>query len=166
MRAHLILSLTALLALALPCAASQAAGAPQTVAYFGVLFLNTSPESTTPDEERRLAAMDRRLREALADSGRYDFVDTAPVAEEAARYGNLAHCNGCDARLAARLGADLALTGEVQKTSNLILHISVYLRDAETGALVDGGSADIRGNTDESWARGIDYLLRNRLLED
>jgi hypothetical protein len=29
---------------------------------------------------------------------------------------------------------------------------------------VGGGSADIRGNTDESWTRGIDYILRNRIL--
>lgn len=156
--------LTALLAVFVLAASAHAAEGPQKIAYFGVLFLNTSPEATTPDEERRLAALEERLREGLAETDRYTFVDTAPVEEKAARYANLAHCNGCDARLAAELGADLALTGEVQKTSNLILSISVYIRDAATGALVGGGSADIRGNTDESWARGIDYILRNRLL--
>jgi hypothetical protein len=137
---------------------------PQRIAFFGVTFLNTSPEETTPDEMRRLTALEARLQEAIAQSGRYAFVDTAPVADRAAHYGNLAQCNGCDARLAVELDADLALTGVVQKTSNLILSISIYIREARTGALVGGGSADIRGNTDESWARGIDYLLRNRLL--
>jgi Protein of unknown function (DUF2380) len=165
MRILLLAWLTAL-AMSLPAASAEAAQSPRTVAYFGVLFLNTSPERTTPEEERRLAALDERLRQALAASGRYALLDTGPVADKAARYGNLAHCNGCDARLAGELGADLALTGEVQKTSNLILSISIYLRDAETGALVGGGSADIRGNTDESWARGIDYILRNRILRE
>lgn len=136
------------------------------MALFGVRFLNTSPEQTTPDEERRLAALESRLREGMEESGRYVFIDTAPVAAKADLYANVAHCNGCDARLAEELGAELALTGEVQKTSNLILSISLYLRDAATGQLVGGGSADIRGNTDESWRRGIDYLLRNRILRD
>lgn len=141
-----------------------AAEPPERVAFFGVTFLNTSPEETTPAEERRLAALEARLREAFRQSTRYALVDTGPVADKAARYENLAQCNGCDARLAGELDADLALTGVVQKTSNLILSISIYVRDADTGALVGGGSADIRGNTDESWARGIDYILRNRLL--
>jgi hypothetical protein len=161
------LVLSAALALATFASAPvQAAEAPQRVAFFGVTFLNTSPEATTPDEERRRAQVEARMHEAIAQSGRYAFVDTAPVAEKAARYGNLAQCSGCDARLAAELDADYALTAVVQKTSNLILSMSVFLRDAETGAVVGGGSADIRGNTDESWARGIDYILRNRILGD
>lgn len=147
----------------LPAGAGEA---PRTVADFGVVFLNTSPEATTPEEERRLAALEQRLHEGLEESGRYAFVDTAPVAEKADLYKNLAQCNGCDARLAKELGAEVALSAEVQKTSNLILSMSVYIRDAETGALVGGGSADIRGNTDESWRRGIDYILRNRILRD
>ena len=158
------LAFLAALAMAAPGhAPGQAAEPPRTVAFFGVTFLNTSPEETTADEMRRLAALEERVRAALAASDRYAFVDTAPVADKAARYQNLAQCSGCDARLAAELDADLALTGVVQKTSNLILSISVYMRDADTGELVGGGSADIRGNTDESWARGIDYILRNRL---
>lgn len=157
------LALAALMA-ALALAPAHAAEPPRTVAFFGVTFLNTSPEETTPDEMKRLASLEERVRSALAESGRFTLVDTGAVADKAARYQNLAQCSGCDARLASELDADLALTGMVQKTSNLILSISVYLRDADTGELVGGGSADIRGNTDESWARGIDYILRNRLL--
>lgn len=162
------LPITSLLAgiLALALVPAAAVEAQRSVADFGVVFLNTSPEETTPDEERRLAALEQRLRHGMDASGQYAFVDTGPVAQKAALYRNLAHCNGCDARLAQELGADLALTGEVQKTSNLILSISVYIRDAQTGALVGGGSADIRGNTDESWRRGIDYILRNRILRE
>ncbi len=149
-----------LVGLAVPAVAAER------VAYFGVHFLNTSLEPTQAAEEARLAAAESQIREALAGSGRYVFVDTAPVASKARLYSNLAQCNGCDTALAAELGADLALSGEIQKTSNLILHISIYLRDAATGALVTGGSADIRGNTDRSWERGIDYLLRNRILTE
>jgi hypothetical protein len=52
----------------------------------------------------------------------------------------------------------------VQKVSNLILNINVYMRDAESGRMTFARSVDIRGNTDESWQRGLDYLLRNYLL--
>jgi hypothetical protein len=32
-----------------------------------------------------------------------------------------------------------------------------------TGRVIDAGSVDIRGNTNESWSRGLSYLFRNRL---
>ena len=66
--------------------------------------------------------------------------------------------------MAQQLGADLEITGIVQKVSNLILNINVYLRDVQTGRLVTAASADMRGNTDESWSRAMRYLMRERLL--
>ena len=42
--------------------------------------------------------------------------------------------------------------------------LNLYLRDVHTGQLVTAVSADMRGNTDESWSRATDYLVRNRLL--
>jgi hypothetical protein len=73
-------------------------------------------------------------------------------------------CGGCDVQYAQQVGADLAVTGVVQKVSNLILNMNIYLRDTHTGNLVTSMSADFRGNTDESWSRAAGYLLRNRLL--
>ncbi len=139
---------------------------PQRVAFFGILLIDTSLGGSVLEEHRRVTAMEARLVEAMMESGRYVFVDTASVAGKAGLYANLADCNGCDSSLAAELGADLALTGVVQKTSNLILSISIFIRDAGTRRLVGGGSADIRGNTDETWRRGIDYILRNRILRE
>jgi Protein of unknown function (DUF2380) len=63
-----------------------------------------------------------------------------------------------------RIGAELAITGTVQKVSNLILNMNIYVRDASTGATIAAMSADMRGNTDESWSRTLDWLVRNRLL--
>jgi uncharacterized protein YeeX (DUF496 family) len=67
-------------------------------------------------------------------------------------------------QMAKRLGAELAITGTVQKVSNLILNMNIYVRDVWSGATVTAMSADMRGNTDESWSRALDYLIRNRLL--
>lgn len=139
---------------------------PVKAAYFGLTFIDTSPALIHEEETRRTREISDRLVAALEQSGRYAFVDTAPVAERAKRYGNMTHCNGCDTEFARELGADVAISGVVQKTSNLIISLSVHVRDAQTGALVDGGSTDIRGNTDAMWTRGIDWLIKRRLLEE
>ena len=52
----------------------------------------------------------------------------------------------------------------VQKVSDLILNINVYMADVATGKLTFVHSVDIRGNTDKSWTRGIAYLVENYLL--
>ncbi|SEB07170.1 DUF3280 domain-containing protein [Rubrimonas cliftonensis] len=145
--------------------AFAAAAAEKRAAFFGLRFIDTSPGGQQGDELARLARIEETLVRRLTEEDRFEFVDVAPAAAKLDRISNIAHCNGCDSEIAAALGADVAITGEVQKTSNLILSISVYVRDAETGALVGGGSTDIRGNTDESWDRGISYIIRNRLLK-
>jgi hypothetical protein len=155
--------LPALLAAAL-AVAGPAAAEPLKAAFFGFLVVDNSLGANHDAEDARARQIEAQLVETLESSGRYVFVDIAPVADQAARYANLAHCNGCDAAFAADLGADVAITGEVHKTSNLILHMGVYIRSAETGAMVAGGSADIRGNTDESWRRGVDFILKRRIL--
>ena len=58
-------------------------------------------------------------------------------------------CGGCEAALATKVGAQVAVIGWVQKVSNLILNINVVIRDASSGAVLHAGSVDIRGNTDE-----------------
>ena len=56
------------------------------------------------------------------------------------------------------------MTGWVQKVSNLILNMNVVVRDTATGEVVSGKSVDMRGNTDESWSRALDWLVRKYLL--
>jgi len=42
--------------------------------------------------------------------------------------------------------------------------MNIYIRDASSGATIAAMSADMRGNTDETWSRALDWLVRNRLL--
>jgi Protein of unknown function (DUF2380) len=53
----------------------------------------------------------------------------------------------------------------VQKVSNLILNINLYMEDAASGQMEFAKNVDIRGNTDESWRHGLDYLVRRVLGE-
>ena len=139
----------------------------QTVAVFDFEFIDTSLEGATnglrADEQVRLGRLSNQLRQRLAESGRFSHVDITPVASEA-RASNLQACGGCDTRLAKRVGAELAITGTVQKVSNLILNMNIYIREVSSGRTVAAMSADMRGNTDESWSRTLDWLIRNRLL--
>jgi hypothetical protein len=59
------------------------------------------------------------------------------------------------------LHADRVLLGWVQKVSNLILNINIQIEDTATGAVLLNKSVDLRGNTDESWRRGIAALVRS-----
>ena len=113
--------------------------------------------------QARLADVSERLRRRLAESGRFVIVDIAPVAKEA-QASNLQSCGGCDISLADKLGADLAITGMVHKVSNLVLRMMILVRDAKTGAVIAVARASMRGDTDETWTRTLDWLVRHRLL--
>ncbi len=162
----------AFVAMALLCAGlalSPAAGARDIrAAVFDLDFVDTSLEgavgSSREDEMRRLALAGELLRRMLAERGLAP-VDLGPARERIAKAAPLTRCNGCDLDLARELGADLAVTGLVQKVSNLILNINVTIRDLRDGRALRAGSVDIRGNTDESWSRGMSYLVRNRLFD-
>jgi uncharacterized protein DUF2380 len=154
------------LAITLMCSAPVRADPPK-VAVFDFELFDTSLQGETDgpraDEQDRLQRTTEQVRKGLTDSAKFRVVDIAPV-NAAAHGNNLQACGGCDVQLAGQLGADLAITGLVQKVSNLILNMNIYVRDVHTGQLVTAMSADLRGNTDESWSRAASYLLRNRLL--
>ncbi len=147
---------------------SAEAASPPRVAIFDFELVDTSLEGSIngprADEQARLKRLGPQLRKKLSESGKFQVVDIAPVEKEALA-SNLQACGGCDVSMAKKLGADLSMTGTVQKVSNLILNINIYIHDVETGKLITSMSADFRGNTDESWSRALDYLIRNRLLQ-
>jgi hypothetical protein len=140
---------------------------PPKVAVFDFELVDTSLQGEVDgprgDEQDRLMRAGDQLRKGLAESGKFHLVDISPV-NAAAHGSNLQACGGCDVQFAQKIGADLAITGVVQKVSNLILNINIYVRDVHSGGVVALMSADMRGNTDESWSRAMSYLVRNRLL--
>ncbi len=144
--------------------ATGSAASAARAAVFDFEWIDTSLEGgmngLRQDEQERLHMLGERLRRELAEFGRFEIVDIAPVADEA-RHSNLQACGGCEASMARALGAKLAITATVQKVSNLILNINIYTHDADTGRLLFAASADMRGNTDESWFRTLDWIVRN-----
>jgi hypothetical protein len=147
--------------------AAPARADPPRLAVFDFELVDTSLQGEVygprSEEHDRLTRAGDQLRRELSDSGKFQLIDIAPV-NAAAHGSNLQACGGCDVRLAQQMGADLVITGVVQKVSNLILNMNIYLRDVHSGHIVTAASVDLRGNTDESWSRAMSYLVRNRLL--
>jgi hypothetical protein len=167
MRVTIVRAFVVLSILTLASVAELRAADPPKLAVFDLEMIDTSLQGEVygarADEQARLMRVGEQLRKELGESGKFRIVDVSPV-NVAAHQSNLQACGGCDVKFAQQLGADLFITGVVQKVSNLILNINVYLRDAHTGQLIAAMSADMRGNTDESWSRAAHYLVSNRLL--
>jgi Protein of unknown function (DUF2380) len=137
------------------------------VAFFGFQLINTSPQPTMPDETQRIRMLDDMFQQKLDVSGRFKMVSIPPeVRDKVAASAEISNCNGCERDFALEAGADWAAWGTVQKVSNLILNINVYLEDARANKMEFIKSVDIRGNTDESWQRGLDYILRHYLFQE
>ena len=145
------------------------ASEPLKAAVFDFELIDMSLEGEvlgTPEAElKRTEMISEQLRSALAASQRYDVVDVAPV-REAARNSNLQACGGCDRRFSQQLGADVSVTGVVHKISNLILNMSVSIRDVHSGAMLEAHNVDFRSNSDDSWSRSLKWLLQHRLLPE
>ncbi|PTE21498.1 hypothetical protein C5F48_12110 [Cereibacter changlensis JA139] len=161
-----LLALLLAASVTLPAAAQEWQG--KSAAFFGVTFLDTSNEGSLngvrADETARLAMIKAYIAEALRAQG-LTLLDLAPVQEELDRTVNPAKCNGCDLRMAKRLGADYTVVSEVQKVSNLILSMNLYIKDTATGKQLRGQAVDIRGNTDDSWTRGMRYILTRNVFK-
>ena len=153
--------LVGLAMLAIAPAPAGAADGPR-LAVFGFHLTNTSPAASTPEELARLKRLDAQLLNGLQD--RYTLVDIAPVQGELAGVDSIRGCNGCELEMARRLGAEQVAYGWVQKVSNLILNVNLVVEEASTGRTLRAESVDIRGNTDESWSRGLRYLLNERMF--
>jgi hypothetical protein len=99
----------------------------------------------------------------------YRVIDLGPAAELMKMHqsrSQLRECNGCELDIARSLQADRVLIGWVQKVSNLIVNINIQIEDAASGSILLNKSVDLRGNTDESWRRGISYIVKSMVEKD
>jgi hypothetical protein len=141
-----------------------AAATPARVAFLGLHLQNDNEalEPTTDAERNRIAAIKRQFTSALTASGNYEVVALTPDIQSKLAHGQaVGHCGGCETDYGKALKADRVAWITVQKVSNLILNMNVYVVDPKTETYTFIKSVDIRGNTDESWSRSLKYLLNN-----
>ena len=140
----------------------RAAGAPS-LAFLCVHFQGLEP--TSDAERARLERTGEEFTRLLAASGRYKIGPTTPEVEAKIASGRpVGECGGCEIDFGRALAADLVAWIRVQKVSNLILNMNVYIADVKSGRMLLTKSVDLRGNTDESWSRSLRYLVKNSVL--
>lgn len=140
---------------------------PQRIALLGVHFQNDNEgyEPTTDAERSRLKAISTAFKEQLAASGKYAFVPVPASEQQEIDAGQpVGACGGCEYDYGRDLNVEHVAWIRVQKISNLILNINVYMADVSKQKVTFIHSVDLRNNTDESWMRGINYLVQNYLL--
>lgn len=153
--------------------AGRSLAAPVPVAIFGFeLFDDTADQrdSIRQEQAARLRLVNDELVRLLTQSGQMTPVDLAPYAARIDEASPFYKCNDCESEIAAQAGARLEAVGVVRKVSNLILSIELQVKEVDlkgvegSAKVVRAGQVDIRGNTDESWVRGVRYLVKNRIF--
>jgi Protein of unknown function (DUF2380) len=149
-----------LIALLLPVFPAYAA---TRAAVFDIELQDTSGEPNTPAQAERIRATTEALRRELTETGEYEAVDLSADADRIAKLGYQRSCVTCFMDLARERGADVAVFGTVNKISTLILSMEIKVLSVETGKEVARGVADIRGDNDRAWLRGMQWLVQHRI---
>jgi hypothetical protein len=148
--------------------AALATPAPIALAVFDFELEDTTAASTgasATSDASYLAEVTGSVRDALGQSGRYRIVDVGGASGEAAKPRALRDCDGCEAAIAQRLGADQSLIGVVRRVSRTEYTLGFQVRDARTGAVLARGDSGLRLGADYSWKRGAVRLVSDRLIE-
>lgn len=118
-----------------------------------------------PSDFEQLKHVTNEVRQLIADSGRYTLVDISSADTEVVRAHSLRNCNGCDAGIALKFGAQQSLVGFVTRISRMEYTVRLQIRDARTGAVVFNQQTGLRMGAIDSWNRGAAWLIKNRLLQ-
>lgn len=155
-----------ILAAGMVLAASAAHAGPK-AAIFPFELIDVSLEGQylgrRADETQRLALATGELRKLAARDAGYEVLDLSGVAPDIAKAAPLYKCSGCAVDLARKLDADIAITCTVRKVSNLVLEVHLIVADVASGKVTRIHRVELRGNTDETWLRGVRRLVANHL---
>lgn len=134
----------------------SALAAPLKILLMPFSFFDTSgePRDQSAEHARRLAAITSDLAAKIEAQGLFEVV-LAPADAPPCPAGD----NDCILDRARRAGADLILTGAVQKVSTMATQLWVGAFDASTGKRVFYNQLSFRGDTDESWQRATSFLF-------
>ena len=160
-----------LVAVAIFFAAAASDGAEEqvrkSVAFLVVDFRGPDAVSIDADtfDQVRIAAIQEQFQNRLAATGRFTFVTVPPaVRARIDQHQAIGDCGGCEITYGRELGGDVVAWINVQKVSNLILNMNVYVANVNSQRVTFVRSVDVRSD-DESWSRSLDDLIKHHLLE-
>lgn len=149
--------------------AAGAATAPIKLAVFDFELEDFSAGASSAGiasaDATQLASVTDKVRQLFAQSGRYELIDVGSVDAPAVTTHTLRDCNGCDAGIASKLGAQQSLVGVVSRISRTEYVVKFQLRDARTGTVLAAADSGLQMGADYSWSRGAARLVKDQLLE-
>jgi hypothetical protein len=99
----------------------------------------------------------------LSESGRYHLIDISKSNAKAVMERSLRQCDGCEAGIALRLGAEQSLLGIVTRVTQTDYYVQIVIRNARSGKILDEQAANFAGG-DDGWASGARMLIKHQLL--
>jgi hypothetical protein len=149
-------------------AAAVGNAAPIKIAVFefeleDVSAAGASATKETAGDLSRMQVVTAEARRVLAQSGRYSLVDTNGVDAQPVKERSLRNCNGCDAGIALKLGAEQSLVGIVTRVANTEYYAALSITDTRTGKVINQQTAFFTG-ADDAWASGVRMLIRHQVL--
>jgi hypothetical protein len=149
-------------------ASSDSRPAPIKLAVFDFELEDTSAGAslTNAADAVQLGLVTTEVRKLIEQSGRYRLVDVSSADAEAVKTHGLGKCDGCDAAIASKLGAEQSLIGIVTRISRMEYQVTYRIRDARTGAVIATEQTGLRMGADYSWTRGAAALIKARLLKE
>ncbi len=135
---------------------------------FEIIDTSGEPVDQRADHARRLIDARETIASGLAAQGIYEVLDRAPIQsdiDQILKHTYFRTCNGCEIALAKKVGADLVMTGVVNKVSTLILSMAVSIARASSGELLYHQGFEFRGDNDKSWARAAKFFTE-RIARD
>ena len=154
---------------ALAAEAAKAAKAPPIkIAVFDFEFEDVSAAGAlsrdeTAGDSTRMQAVTAEARRVLAQSGLYSLIDTSSADAEPVKEKALRNCNGCDAGIALKLGAERSFIGVVTRVAKTEYYVSLQITDTGTGKVVNQQTAFFTG-ADDAWASGVRLLIKHGVL--
>jgi len=134
---------------------------------FEIVDTSNEPVDQRADHARRLAAARDAIAAGLAARGTYQIVDRSVVQgdlDQIEKQAYIRSCN-CVADLGRKAGADLVMSGLVNKVSTLILSMGVSITCTSSGELIYHQGFDFRGDNDQSYARAAKFFTE-RIARD
>jgi uncharacterized protein YjbI with pentapeptide repeats len=148
-------------------AVGQAAGPKERLALFDVAFYGKGANSLEQGDPLVAAMTDSILRADLEQSGRFQILDSARLAQafsEAEAAGVECATLECKRQVSKKAGAAWMVTSKLSKTSNLIWYLSGQLTDVRSGRRLLDDEFELKGIA-EDIAKGGAHSLARRIVK-
>lgn len=148
-------------------AAVSAQAAPIKIAVFDFELEDVGPAASQPgassDSTAIMQKVSSEARRLLAQSGRYTLVDVSKSDAKPVIEKTLRDCDGCEAGIASKLGADQAMIGVIRRATMTDYYVLIEITDCHTGKVINQQAVNFAG-AEDGWASGVGMVIRHTVL--